>query len=634
MPGNRHHYQELKVMKSEVAAAKQIPTIVIAKETSRYRIITDDPDNWYLVANQSIAKTDPVAHVDNIQNIDVRGIEIVEVILEETQERKQLSTAMYAIPDDAGHAQTVLEIPWCFMNHSCEPNTRGQLDTEPFVNFEATKTLAKRDIIKGEELTYDYALKRYNTETQLECTCGSELCRGTILGFNDLGSAEQEQLLSQAMPHIQTGYRNEFILKHAETSPRGRHLLIDYWDCNTDLLNNEVELVQLLAVAAEAAGANVMSTHFHQFDHQGITAIAILAESHISIHTWPGASYAGVDIYTCGNCSPLSAHKVLTKALSAGRSEFAELVRGRASASNSISMISNGSPLRSGLEEDSTWFLEGTVPGKRHSNVSHGFLVSEVIFKERTPFQECLIFDNPVYGRVLILDGIVQLSTSDEHIYHEMIVHPPMFSHPNPKKILIVGGGDGGTLREVLRHDPLEVVMIDIDRQFVDAAAEHLPSLSNGAFEDPRVTLVFENASEALRRYENRFDVAIIDCNDAVGTSEILFEKDFYATVAHALKNDGICTVQAGSMLDEDFLTQTRLRMEERLGHTTGFRLTMPCYHCGEYVFLQAARSRDPSGPDVNKLATIQIQREIDTKHWSPEIHHASQILPPHSTLW
>lgn len=427
---------------------------------------------------------------------------------------------------------------------------------------------------------------------------------------------------------------NEADLTHTEINPAGRHLLVDYWGCDTDLLNNEAELIRLITMAAKAAGARVVSSHSHQFEHQGVTAVAILAESHISIHTWPEAGYASVDVYTCGSCEPMLAHQLLDKALAADRSEPVELARGKARGSHSIAMIDSAPPLRSGLEEDSTWFLEGSVPGCRYGTVNHGFLITNLVYKERTDFQECLIFDNPVYGRVLILDGIVQLSTSDEHIYHEMIVHPPMFSHPRPKRIVIVGGGDGGTLREVLRHNPEEVVLIDIDQQFVQAAAKHLPSLSNGAFKDPRVTLVFEDASTALRRYENAFDVAIIDCNDAVGTSERLFAEDFYATVAQALKDDGLCAVQASSMLDEKFLQQTRGRMETHLGRTTGFRLTMPCYHCGEYVFLMASRGSDPSGPDVKELTSLQLQRGIDTKHWSPVIHHASQVLPPHSTLW
>ena len=284
-------------------------------------------------------------------------------------------------------------------------------------------------------------------------------------------------------------------------------------------------------------------------------------------------------------------------------------------------------------QDDTKWFVEGTVPGRRHGNVNHGFRITASICHTKTRFQECLIFDNPVYGRVLVLDGIVQLSTSDEYIYHEMLVHPVMFAHPNPRRVVIIGGGDGGTLREVLRHDPEEVVMIDIDEEFVKIAAEHLPSLSNGAFQDPRVRLLCEDASQALKQYEDLFDVAIIDCNDAIGTSEILFEDDFYATVSRALKTDGLCAVQTGSALDLDFLDQTRERIQRQLGATADFRMTIPVYHCGEYIFIAAGRGLDPLGPDVNLLKQRQAQRNISTKYWSPEIHHASQIQRPVTPL-
>ncbi|MCP4126104.1 MAG: polyamine aminopropyltransferase [Gammaproteobacteria bacterium] len=440
----------------------------------------------------------------------------------------------------------------------------------------------------------------------------------------------------QADPTITTDekYQRESVLKEINISTTGQHMVVDYWDCDTALLNDEDALCELLTKAAHAASATVMSLRSHRFGPLGVTAVAILAESHISIHTWPETGYAAVDVYTCGRCDPLLAHEAMSTALSANHTELVKLTRGKADSPISIEKVFGGNPARAGLEGDGKWFLEGTVPGCREGNVNHGFHITEVVHKERTHFQEYLIFDNPVYGRVLVLDGIVQLSTLDEHIYHEMLVHPTMFTHPNPQRVVIVGGGDGGTLREVLRHNPEQVIMIDIDEQFVRAAAKHLPSLSSGAFEDPRVTLLFEDASEALQQYEGAFDVAIIDCNDAVGPSEPLFEKDFYTTVARSLTDDGICAVQAGSMLDAEFLQQTYRRMTDQLGHTTGFRLTMPSYHCGEYVFLVASRSCNPSGPDSAMLTELQAQRGIATRHWSPAIHHASQVLPPQSKLW
>lgn len=417
-------------------------------------------------------------------------------------------------------------------------------------------------------------------------------------------------------------------------TPQGRHLIIDYWQCDTSLLNDEDGLVTLLRRAAEAAGAREISSHSHRFGNQGVTAVTILAESHVAIHTWPESGYAGVDICTCGDCDPMLAHKVLEEGLNSAPAEPVMVSRGSIETPPSVAKDLDEGPLRSGLEDDKSWFIEGTVPGRRRGNVNHGFAVTNILVDSRTAFQDCLIFDNPLYGRVFALDGIIQLSTFDEHIYHEMLVHPAMFAHPDPERVVIVGGGDGGTLREVLRHNPKEVVMIDIDRELVELAAKYLPSVSAGAFEDPRVTLLFEDASEAIKRYDSEFDVAIIDCNDAIGPSEALFGAKFYASVSRALKDDGICALQAGSMLDEDFLVQTRQRMAAEFANVTGFRLTIPCYHCGEFVFLVASRGRDPSGPDVKSLTELQVARGIDSKYWSPSLHHASQLRPVRSTLW
>ncbi len=287
-----------------------------------------------------------------------------------------------------------------------------------------------------------------------------------------------------------------------------------------------------------------------------------------------------------------------------------------------------------GLSGKDDWFVEDSVPGRRHGNVGHCFLIERLVYEAKTSFQDCLIFDNPMYGRILVLDGIVQLSTQDEYIYHEMIVHPPMFSHPNPEKVVIVGGGDGGTLREVLKHNPSEVVMIDIDRQFVKAAEQHLPTLSNGAFSDPRVRVVFEDASVALKQYKDKFDVAIIDCNDAVGTSEKLFEEAFYHTVSDSLSTSGVACFLAGSLLDEDFILQTRHRIEKCIGRVAGIKTTIPCYHCGEFVFLMATKVKEPKGPGVDELEKRRSTREVVTRHWSSAMHHACQLLPPGSLLW
>ena len=287
-----------------------------------------------------------------------------------------------------------------------------------------------------------------------------------------------------------------------------------------------------------------------------------------------------------------------------------------------------------GLDREAGWFHEGTVPGRRHGNMNHGFRITELVHCGRTVHQDVLIFDNPVFGRVLVLDGIVQLSTFDEARYHEMLVHPPMLTHPHPERVLVVGGGDGGTLREVLRHDPREVAMIDLDEDFVRQAARYLPSLSAGAFQDPRVTLLHEDASMAIDRYVENFDVVIVDCNDAIGPSSPLFESPFYAAIARSLRPGGLCSVQVGSFLDVDFIVGTRRRLAAHLPRTTPFRFTMPSYHCGEYCFLVASRDRDPAGPHANVISDRLRARGIKgLRFYSPRLHHASQVMHPNVEL-
>ncbi|MCG2590456.1 adenosylmethionine decarboxylase [Rhodohalobacter sulfatireducens] len=606
----------------------QTRTIVTAKQTSLYRIVTEDQNNWHLVANRPILRGEILSLTDFSSLIYVGDANFVDVILEGTEERKRIFRAISAVPASASCVPDTLEIPWCFMNHSCEPNTHDRWNFLDQAKLNSADTIAIRDIAEGEELTYDYDMEHYNYRAPFECQCGADSCRGMIRGFSSLEDEYQEKLIFQASPFVQERYKRTKPRGNVDMNPRGQHIVIDYWSCDANILNDEKQLTQLLIDGAEAANAKIISIESYPFEHQGVTAIALLAESHISIHTWPSHGYAGVDIYTCGNSYPMKAHETLVKALSPGHTEIVKLARGGIDSPHSITAAPDKPLLRSGLSVDRESFVEGTVPGRRHGHINHGFHITELIFKESTPYQECLIFDNPVYGRVLVLDGIVQLSTFDEHIYHEMLVHPPMFAHAEPKRVCIVGGGDGGTLREVLKHNPKEVVMIDIDEQFVRAAAKYLPSLSNGSFEDPRVTLLFEDASEALKEYEDTFDVAIIDCNDAIGPSEVLFEEDFYETVSRTLKSDGISSIQVGSILDVEFIQQTRDRIGAHLGYTSGFRLTMPSYHCGEYIFMVASKNLNPSGPDSDTLKVLRDRRAIRTKHWSPAIHHASQVLP------
>lgn len=188
------------------------------------------------------------------------------------------------------------------------------------------------------------------------------------------------------------------------------------------------------------------------------------------------------------------------------------------------------------------WFGEHTAlwPGQRMC-----LQVKEVLHEERTAFQDLLVFDSTDYGRVLVLDGVIQLTERDEFAYQEMLAHIPLFTHRAPKSVLIVGGGDGGILREVVKHEGVErIVMCEIDKGVVDAAKKYFATSTATAFEDPRVTLIICDAAEYIRNHRDAFDVILVDSSDPVGPAEVLFEKAFYRDMHAALKPNGIVCTQ------------------------------------------------------------------------------------------
>ena len=189
------------------------------------------------------------------------------------------------------------------------------------------------------------------------------------------------------------------------------------------------------------------------------------------------------------------------------------------------------------------WYSE------KHCDTAFSFLVTDVLFSQQSPFQHVCIIVSKSLGKVLLNDGVVMLSERDEFIYHEMIAHVPLFAHPQPRKVLIIGGGDGGSAREVLRHSDIELcVQVEIDAMVVDACREHLPEISRGAFSDPRFRLVIEDGVRYVAQSEEKFDVILIDSTDPVGPAKPLFGTEFYQNVAtRCLAPKGIVVAQAES---------------------------------------------------------------------------------------
>jgi len=282
------------------------------------------------------------------------------------------------------------------------------------------------------------------------------------------------------------------------------------------------------------------------------------------------------------------------------------------------------------MKNEKEWFCEGTVPGKRYGKIEHCFLIDKLIYKGKTPYQSILIFDHSVYGRVLVIDDIVQLSISDEFIYHEMITHPIMLTHPKPDKILIIGGGDGGTLRECLKYNSESIFIVEIDKEVIEVSKSYLPTISQDSFAHNKVKLFYDNGKDFIKKYENFFDVIIVDCSDPVGPSLPLFNVKFYKDIFKALKTNGMASFQVGSFLDSILIKETFSKLEAVFPSIIKMRLTMPSYHCGEYCFMGASKQVILKDVKIQSIAKKfnELNFEESLKYYTPEMHQASQILP------
>lgn len=257
--------------------------------------------------------------------------------------------------------------------------------------------------------------------------------------------------------------------------------------------------------------------------------------------------------------------------------------------------------------------------------------MEETVYQGASAYQSVEIVQTERFGRVLILDGIVQTTEKDEFIYHEMLVHVPMFSSSTPRDVLIIGGGDGGALREVLRHDIERVDMIEIDRQVVEKCVEHLPSLNRGGtvYDDPRTNLVIEDAFVYLNREQRRYDVIICDSTDPIGAGEILFSREFYALCERSLNPGGVMSLQDGVVFFQPNEARDTIRNLRELGlNSTGYQVAVPSYYGGSMILAFAARRNAEFTPSVGQLRQRFSRLNGALQHYTPDHHLGSFALP------
>lgn len=240
----------------------------------------------------------------------------------------------------------------------------------------------------------------------------------------------------------------------------------------------------------------------------------------------------------------------------------------------------------------------------------------------QSPYQSIDVYKTVHCGNMLVLDGAIQLTQWDNAAYHEMIAHVPLYAHPCPQKVLIIGGGDGGSLHTVLSHSSVqEVILCEIDQEVVRVSKQYFPEYAPG-FTDPRVTVIHADAAEFIKQYADYFDVIIVDASDPTGPASVLYTHEFYETIVTALTTDGIVSAQGESpFFHQDVIQLLHAIYKKIFAHTGYYYALVPTYPSGIIGFIIGSKKHAPQAP--------QRQFEhLDSHYYTPEIHQASFILP------
>jgi spermidine synthase len=268
-----------------------------------------------------------------------------------------------------------------------------------------------------------------------------------------------------------------------------------------------------------------------------------------------------------------------------------------------------------------TSFGEDVFPGFRYE------YEGEQLFSERSAFQQVDVYDHPSFGKVLVLDGLVQTTERDEFVYHEMLAHVPLMSLSAPERVLVIGGGDGGTLRHVLMHPSVKrAVMVEIDELVTDVCRKYMPGIAAEAFDDPRAEVLFADGIAYVKDGDERFDAILIDSSDPVGPGEGLFTGEFYGAAAQRLNGDGVLAAQSGSpYAQQGELHRAFRNASSAFADVRPYLASVPTYPGTLWSFLLCGERLQV---DVDAARERAHARGLLTKYWTPELQRGSFDLP------
>lgn len=396
-------------------------------------------------------------------------------------------------------------------------------------------------------------------------------------------------------------------MANSPSLPKGTNLrlLLQECRCPADFLNRPDSVIEPIRKAVRESDLTPLTHVAHSFDEGGYTLAVILAESHVVIHTWPEHNH--LVLAEISVCDFLRDNRARTLKLGETLAELYEPNQAIREVAGMIPRLS-----------------EKTVPGH-----GHYIEVDSLVDSRESAYQELVVADTPVFGRSLILDGVFQASEKDDYFYHEPLVHIPMLCHPSPRRILICGGGDGGAAREVLKHPSVEAcVIVDIDREVVRVAEEHLRCIHKGSLDDGRVSVVIRDAAEYVREASGPFDVALLDSTDPVCAEE-LFTEDFYRNLKALLTPGGGIGLHVGAPLcDAEASRKAAHNVTAVFGPAHPYLHFVPSY--GSLMGFLAAFEDERELIPPEEVGRRVAERGLDgLKIVAPETFHALFAIPP-----
>ncbi|MGC1309333.1 MAG: polyamine aminopropyltransferase [Phormidesmis sp.] len=414
----------------------------------------------------------------------------------------------------------------------------------------------------------------------------------------------------------------------------GRHILVEFHGCSAEILNDVPRIEQGMLAAATQSGATIINSVFHHFSPFGVSGVIVIQESHLAIHTWPEYRYAAVDLFTCGDTvNPWVSYASLKAAFQAEHGSAVEINRGQLDLLEKID-IDLGEirdqatqTLMPPKHSRSVWFTD------RDDNIALSIRHrGDRIFQEKSPYQLVEIFDTFKYGKMLTVDKMVMCSEKDETAYHEMIIHVPMLANPGVKKVLVIGGGDGGSVREILRHESVEsVTMVEIDEVVVRASREFLPSLSS-SLDDPKLDLIIGDGIEYLKNASDEsYDFIVVDSSDPVGPAEGLFSTAFYKDVYRCLTPSGMMVAQSESprFNQKAFVSLSHcLRDIFNVENAHTYLAFIQTYPTGMWSFSYCTKNGIHPVKALNIDNAARFAKAHDLQYYNPDVHQAAFCLP------